>query len=352
MRAFYSRYCKKKYLFRDPCHNKEGFSDDLLNCIRQEGVGLILPTWDKGIFDLLGVKEIILGEVKILFPMNYEKVSYIMNKKNIPVISKMAGINVVPTWLVDENFSISDMAEISPPYAIKLEYGVSGEGFKKIGNLKELDREVEIIKSRGSEKKYIAQKFIGGPVFGVGGIVEKGELKRFYCYRYVKRYPPLAGNSTLRVVDFQNSLGETLCKVLKAIKWEGFCHMDFVICDEDQRPYLLDINPVHCYTVPDSASEALSCLSYYVDRKEAEESGRHDEKKMYATMSIIRECQRIMAGGLFGKGKPLNDIGYWHYIKALRFSDFYWDPLPLLLAPFLKLIRGAGIRKKQKELIC
>ena len=132
VRAFYSRYCKKKYLFRSPYDDKDGFSADLLNCIGQEGIQLILPTWDKGLFDLIAVKDSIPDNVKVLFPMEQGKISYVMNKKNIPDICEKAGIDVVPSFFIDENLSMSDVGAISPPYALKLEYGVSGEGFKKV----------------------------------------------------------------------------------------------------------------------------------------------------------------------------------------------------------------------------
>lgn len=300
----------------------------------------MLPTWDKGLFDLIAVKESLPDNVKVLFPMEQCKINYVTNKKNIPAICEKAGIEVVPSFFIDENISMSDVGTISPPYALKLEYGVSGKGFKKIEDLEMLEKNIKRIKSQGLEKKYIIQKYIDGPVFGAGGVFENNELKRFFSYKYIRRYPPLAGNSTVRVVDFKDSIREAMSKLLKTLQWEGFCHMDFVVNDENQRPYLLDINPVHWYTVPDSASEELNCLSYYVNMGEAGESGIYVEKEMYASMSIIRECQRIIMGGLFKKGRPSSDIGFWQYLKALRCSDFYWDPLPIILAPFLKFIRA------------
>lgn len=352
VRAFYSKYCEKKYLFRNPDYDKEGFSADLKNCIQKEGVQLLLPTWDKGLFDLIDVKESIPRVVKVLCPMDYGKISYVVNKKNIPAISEKADIDVVPSFIIDEKLSMSDVESIAPPYALKLEYGVSGEGFKKADSLKDLEKKIKKIKSQGLQKKYLIQKYISGPVYGAGGIFENNELKRFFSYKYIRRHPCLAGNSTVRIVDLKDSIREAMSKVLKVLQWEGFCHMDFVISGENQRPYLLDINPVHWYSVPASVSRKFNCLSYYLDKSVSEGNVKNEDRDMYATISIIRECQRIATGGMFKKVKPSNDIGYQHYIKALRYSDFYWDPLPILLAPLLKLIRSEGVRKKQKELIC
>lgn len=337
-RAFFSRYCKKKYVFRDPDDDGdiEGFISDLHDCIKQEGIELIVPTSDNALFHLISAKDSIPKDIKVLFPMDYEKISYVMNKKNIPFICARSGILTIPTYLLDNDFRISDIEKIDPPYALKLEYGVSGNGFIKVDSSKKLEKELERIRDRGLEKRYLLQKYISGPVYGAGGVFENNTLKHFFSYKYIRRYPPLAGVSTMCVVDFQNNIREAMSKALEALQWEGFCQMDFIVEDKSQIPYLADINPVHWYTVPDSLSEELNCLTYYVKGGKEGEIKKNKKEGFYATLSLTRELQRIATGGVFRKSIPAG-ITYWGCLRGLRYSDFYWDPLPLLLVPFLSI---------------
>lgn len=338
-RAFYSRYCKKKYVFRSPDNggNIEGFSSDLHDCIKKEGIKLILPTSDDALFHLISVKDSIPQDVKVLFPMDDEKIGYVMNKKNIPFICARSGIDTIPTYLLGNDFKISDIEKINPPYALKLEYGISGDGFIKVDSLKKLEKELERIRDKGLEKRYLLQKYISGPVYGAGGIFENNTLKHFFSYKYIRRYPPLAGVSTMCVVDFQDSIKTAMTKVLTALQWEGFCQMDFIVEDKNRIPYLADINPVHWYSLPDSLSEELNCLTYYLNGGGKEGEIKKNKKEgFYATISLTRELQRIATGGVFRKSIPAGP-SYWQCLRGLKYSDFYWDPLPALLVPFLNI---------------
>lgn len=337
-RAFYSRYCKKKYVFRDPDNDGdvEGFISDLHNCIKQEGIKLILPTSDNALFHLISAKDSIPKDVKVLFPVDDEKIRYVMNKKNIPSICARSGINTIPTYLLDNDFRISDIEKIDPPYALKLEYGVSGNGFIKVDSLKKLEKELERIRDRGLEKKYLLQQYINGPVYGAGGIFENNTLKHFFSYKYIRRHPSLAGASTMCVVDFQDSIKTAMTQVLITLQWEGFCQMDFILEDKSRIPYLTDINPVHWYSVPDSLSEELNCLTYYINGGKEGEIKKNKKEGFYATISLTRELQRIATGGVFRKSIPAG-TSYWQCLRGLKYFDFYWDPLPVLLVPFLNI---------------
>lgn len=342
-RAFFSRYCKKKYVFRGPDNDggTEAFISDLHDCIKQEGIELIVPTSDNALFHLISAKDSIPKGVKVLFPLDYEKISYVMNKKNIPSICARSGIDTISTYLLDNDFRISDIEKIGPPYALKLEYGISGDGFIKVDSLKKLEKELGRIRDRGLGKRYLLQKYISGPVYGAGGIFENNTLKHFFSYKYIRRYPPLAGVSTICVVDFQDSIKTAMTKVLITLQWEGFCQMDFIVEDKSRIPYLTDINPVHWYSVPDSLSEELNCLAYYINGGKKGELKKNKQEGFYSTISLAGELQRIATGGVFRKSIPAG-ITYWQCLQGLKYSDFYWDPLPLLLVPFLNIKKAHG----------
>lgn len=338
-RGFYSRYCDKRYIFRDPDRDKGGFCSDLYDCIKREDVGLLLPTSDKALFDLIGIGENIFENVKVPVPLGHEKITYVTNKSNIPFICDRAGIGVVPTRLIGDDFNGVDLKDIPPPYVIKPVYGLSGEGVIVVENLEHLKERLEGIKSGGLGDRYLLQSFISGEVYGAGGIFEGKDLKHFYSYRYMRRYPLPGGQPTICLVDFRENIKDAISKVLSSLQWVGFCHMDFIIDEKTRIPYLTDINPIHWYSVPYSLSEEVNCLNHYLDERKGKNKGT-DSPKYYATISIVRELQRI-AGGAFWREKAPKDPGYWRCLRSLKRSDFCWDPFPVILAPLLRLLRSA-----------
>ena len=145
-----------------------------------------------------------------------------------------------------------------------------------------------------------------------------------------------------------------MSKALEALQWEGFCQMDFIVEDKSQIPYLTDINPVHWYTVPYSLSEELNCLTYYINEGKEGEIKKNKPGGLYATISLTRELQRIATGGIFIKSIPAG-ITYWQCLRGLKYADFYWDPLPVLLVPFLNIKKAHGkklwVNAKDKSLL-
>lgn len=336
-RAFYSRNCKKKYIFRSTDNDKEGFSKELLECIKKEDIKLLLPTTDEALVKIIKAKEFLPKDIKVLFPLDYEKIGYILDKSNIPSICEKSGIHTAPACIINGYSTITDFAKFNPPYAIKKVLGRGGESFMKIDSMNQLEQELNKIKKNFPAKTYLVQEYILGPVYGAGGVFEDNALKKFYSYKYVRRHPYLSGTSTLCQVDHVEAIKEGMSKVLKVLEWKGYCHMDFIMEEKSGMPYLIDINPVHWYSVPNSMLKDLNCLDYYLHGVAENHTEGNSEGNFYTTVWFLRELQRIFTGGIFRKSNSTNN--YWHYISGLRRSDFYWDPLPVVLTPFLKLLR-------------
>lgn len=337
-RAFYSKYCRNKYVFKEPLYNREGFSSDLFNCIRREDVELVLPTSDKAMFSLASADRDVFKDVKVTFPIDIELIRYVADKKNIPAICSQAGIASIPTYVIDRNFRISEVEQVPPPYARKLSRGISGEGFKILSNLQEAEREINSVNAKGMAGKYLIQKYIEGAVYGAVGVYEDNVFRSFHSYRYIRRYPEPAGNPTICAVDYQDGVRDAMNRVLKCLRWKGFCQMDFVFDEKTKGPYLIDINPVHWYSVPNSFSKEFSCLSCYLDESRNNQPERSISAVHYTTIGLLRELQRVLSFWKHGEKDFSLARNYWNHLSKLKASDFYWDPLPVVLAPFLKLL--------------
>lgn len=339
-RGFYSRYCKKKYIFRNPANNKEGFREELRDCLERDGVGLLLPTTDETMFNVICAKESIPKSTRVLFPLDSKKVCYVLDKSNIPLISKGTGVKTPLTYVLDDNLKDPEIEVLKVPYVVKKAYSVAGDGFIKIdtrGRLKEI---YEKIKNKYPGEKYLLQEYISGTVYGACGVFEDKALRRFFSYKYIRKHPSPSGPATIWQADYNGNLKDAMHKILSFIEWNGFCQMDFIVEDKTGIPYIIDINPVHWYGMPNSMKKEFSCLEYYVNDKH--NIDMEDEGGFYTTISLYKELQRILGGGIFKKDNLSRGSSYWHCMRGLRYSDFFWDPNPIILAPLLRFLRAIG----------
>ena len=338
-RGFYSRYCTRKYLFRDPSQDAEGFSNDLKDCVDTEKPGLILPTTDEALINLVKAQVSIPDWAKLISPLDYEKIRYVFDKSNIPSICEKAGVHTAPICVIDNDFRVSDTHKIKVPCALKKVYGIAGDGFRVFHSRETLEEYLEQMRGPSSRAEYLLQEFVPGRVYGAGAVFEDNELKQFFSYEYIRRYPKLSGPITVSRVDYLDSVREEMQKILRTLEWDGFCHMDFILEEKTRRPCLIDINPVHWYSVPNSSSDELNCLSHYLNGEGANDDANVDSGATYTTISLYLEAKRILAGETLKESGSPADSSYWRCLQGLRWSDFYWDPLPMIIVPLLRILR-------------
>lgn len=339
-RGFYSRFCSGKYIFRNPSEDAAGFASDVAKCISGANIELVLPTTDEALLGLVAAKEVIPDNVRLPFPMDSDKINYALDKGNLPEICREAGVRTPTTFKAGVEWKVSDIFELKAPYALKRNTGVSGKGFVKVESKEDLVHVLEKIRSAYPAERYLLQEFITGQVYGVGGIFEHGTLGSVYSYRYVRRYPVLCGPPTVCMMEHMDSLRDAMQRVLSTLRWQGHCQMDFIVEANTGEQYLLDINPVHWYTIPFTTETKHGIISYLLGNVKQAFDDIEPDISPHKTISLSRELQRLIMAGVFGR-QIIDDItSYYCYFRNSKYSYFHLDPFPLLLAPFLKILRA------------
>ena len=343
-RAFHSKYCATKYLFRDPAVDLAGFEKDLAECLRKERIALVVPTTDQALLDLVAARGAIPESVACPFPLEADKIRLVLQKGNFAGIGEAAGIRT-PRTLRHAEVKGLDPDGLTPPWVIKRAVGMAGEGLAKVAKRSMLAPILTRTMQRYPGEELLLQEYIDGKVYGAGGLFDGQGLRRFYCYEYVNRLPRGCGPATRCLLQRINPVREAFAKVVAALDWRGYCQMDFVVDNETLEPCLVDINPVHWYTMPFSASPELNSLWGYLGDAQNASAGE-SMVEPYATVCLSRELQRLLAIVAGHADRPAESLGLFAHARAFRRSDFYWDPLPILLIPFLRLLDMARKRGK------
>jgi len=337
-RAFYSRYCRRKYIFPDRALNEDAFAVSLAECLDAEGIDLIVPTTNRALMDLAAIRTRLPSRVNLPASVDVNKLDYVLDKRNLPDICREAGVMTPVTVAVNDQLLAGANPALQAPVVIKRATGVAGDGFVKVERLEMLGGILKKSMQSYSKNDLLVQEFIDGKVYGAGGVFDGTQARGFYAYEYVKRYPRACGSPTLCLYQGPSALAESWEKVLTALQWRGYCQMDFIIDSRDKQPYLLDINPVHWYTMPFSSALGLNNLDCFLAK------GDHSSNKLppvspYTTVCLTRELQRILAFEWTNECRADVWKSYFRWFRGLRKADFYWDPFPVVLAMPLKILR-------------
>ena len=335
-RGFLSKFCFRRYLFRDSSKDQPGFEDDLADCLRNERIDLVVPSTDQALLDLAGAMHVIPPEVSVSFPADVDKIRLVLHKGNLPGICAAAGVQT-PRTLRHAEVEAPAPDRRAPPWVVKRTAGVAGQGLARVVDYKALGATLEETARKYPGEELLVQEEIEGKVYGAGGLFDGEQLKFFYCYEYVNRSPLGSGPATRCLLRHVEPVRGAFQKVLASLDWRGYCQMDFIVDAGTGEPFLVDINPVHWYTMPFSASARLNSILGLLP---AGQSPFNEEplEGPYATVCLTRELQRLLTWLFRGSGNRVERLRLFNHVRAFSAADFFWDPLPILLAPVLKLL--------------
>lgn len=132
------------------------------------------------------------------------------------------------------------LRESALPLVLKTDRGRGGDGTRiarSIGAARDFARRA--LAARGA---VIAQEYVAGPTFLVGGLFREGEPLGVYAGEKVRQQPPRTGPAILiRSLEEPRLIGPALA-VFRALRWTGLASMDF-IGHESGRFLFLELNP-------------------------------------------------------------------------------------------------------------
>ena len=94
-----------------------------------------------------------------------------------------------------------------------------------------------------SWSRFFVQEKIVGDTYCVAMLFRQGEFRAKVTYKQLREYPVKAGQATLRVSVKKPEAENYFQELLESMNWHGICQADFIIDEQTQIPYLIDVNP-------------------------------------------------------------------------------------------------------------
>jgi predicted ATP-grasp superfamily ATP-dependent carboligase len=230
--GFFSKYCKKKYIYRSPFSNMVGYVEDIFDIISKEKPDILLPVNEETLIPLLADREKLEKVVMVPLPDNkvlnniFDKVSAtkLAEKLEIPCPKTIEDPNETKfTLIVRPRFS--RQMDGNKIISKKLYYVFSKKDLESV-----------------DYNQYFVQEYVSGQGYGFYALFDKGNPITYFMMKRIHEVPFYGGPSSLRESIQEEKLKEYGLKILKALNWHGLVMVEFRRDERDDSFKFIEIN--------------------------------------------------------------------------------------------------------------
>jgi predicted ATP-grasp superfamily ATP-dependent carboligase len=241
----WSRCCERRFVLVDPKEDADEFVDGLAAILAREAHAVLLPATDAALLAVSSRRDRLEPLVRLGLPP-HDVVVAATDKVRLVEAARAAGLDA-PATVVCETPADGRRAAGSIGYpvvvkprctAFEAEGRVRQRGSVLVAEPAQLDGQLEAF-----GRPYLVQRAQRGAVWSVAGVRTAEGLPAFAVARYVRTYPPEAGNVAFaETVEPPAGLRDRVEVFLSELGWEGIFELE-LIRDEDGRFQAIDMNP-------------------------------------------------------------------------------------------------------------
>jgi predicted ATP-grasp superfamily ATP-dependent carboligase len=241
--TLFSRYVRKRVVYRDPSIEPEEFMDGLEAELTREKYSAFIPVRDATTRLLARYPERFARYVGFCVP-DYEALATAADKGRTVKAALQHGVPVPRTFFPEEMSLQRIAADIEFPALIKPRIGSGARGIVFVRDADELTRcypEVQRISGEAIIQEYICddRQNIGSAfLFNL-----EGELRAAYAYLVLRQFPVRGGSTTYGVTANLPEVVDCGSRLLQKLGWRGVAQVNFAVDPRDGELKLIEVNP-------------------------------------------------------------------------------------------------------------
>jgi len=240
--AFYSRYCRNRYVYPSPEQHEEAFVRTLLK--RAADYDVLMPMHERTVVPISKHLKSFTSIVRVPIP-EYQVLKLALDKAETVRVAENAGIPTPRTYFISDLNELDSLSRrLDYPVVVKLRaemltpppryvYAYSAEDLiRKYKNMHEI------------HPYPLIQEQIPGEGYGFFAILtEDHEAAAIFCHRRIREFPITGGPSTYCESVYNRKLIANGLKLLKEMKWYGIAMVEFRLDHRDDEFKLMELNP-------------------------------------------------------------------------------------------------------------
>jgi hypothetical protein len=208
--------------------------------------------------------------------------------------------------------------EIGLPLVIKGDTGLGGDRVR-VARTRAAAEEAECELRKERDEALVAQEFVTGATWMIGGLFRDGEPLRLYVGEKLALDPPERGPAVLVRSSDTPELAAAGRAVFAGLRWTGLAHADF-IRDPSGGFRFLEVNPRPWGSLTSAAEAGIELFGPFTRLLEGGEVSP-DLRMTAGVVSVIgpwRLRSQARRGTLPGLVAMLRDRGAWHSLNHFR----------------------------------
>jgi len=241
----WSRCCDRRHVLLDAKQDADAFVDGLVEIVRREPHAVLLPGADAALLAISERRERLEPHVRLGMP-SAQSVKAATDKVRLVDAANASGLPSPETAVCHSHEEgLRAARELGLPLVIKPRC----TSFEKDGAIRQRASlwvgDAAALEASIGEfgSPYLLQRIVPGEVYSVAGVLTPDEMIGFSAARYVRTWPPEAGNVAFaETVEPPAGMRDKVTALLRGLDWTGIFELE-LIHSADGEFYAIDLNP-------------------------------------------------------------------------------------------------------------
>jgi predicted ATP-grasp superfamily ATP-dependent carboligase len=242
--AQWSRYCKRRFSTPDPRHDPEHFIDRLEQILLQEPHELLLASSDAALLAVSEHRDRIDRHTATGLPV-HDAVERALDKDAVGHAAEAVGLAPPKSVRCDGADELpAAIAKTGLPVVIKpgRSFEPAAAQYSRLTVVRELNDAILAEAAAAVQAPLIVQQFVDGAIVSVGGVSAGGRVRALAVSRYLRTWPPGAGNAAAsETIEPPAAIRDRVEALVQTLGWDGIFEVELV--DVGDRLAVLDFNP-------------------------------------------------------------------------------------------------------------
>jgi len=241
----WSRCCSSRHVLVDAKQDADAFVDGLVEIVKREPHSVLLPGADASLLAISQRRERLEPYVRLGMPSR-EAVEAATDKIRLVDAANAAGLPSPETAVCHSHEEgVRAARELGLPMVLKprctafeQDGAIRQRGSLWIGDERTLEASID-----GFGSPYLLQRIVPGQVYSVAGVMTEQGMTGFAAARYVRTWPPEAGNVAFaETVEPPEGMREKVAALLNGLGWTGIFELELIRRDDGEF-FSIDLNP-------------------------------------------------------------------------------------------------------------